>query len=160
MVGILQSGSVTPGHLVQWTTDGVVQDGGVSPFNVIASLRSANFNITSDQPIVIPATIVAFRLSNIIITNSAVSLTTAQGGFYPAASKGGTPIVAASQSYSALTSINALMLATLAAYGSGTRFSGANLGSIAGQLAIWLSLTTPQGINALADVYLIGDNLT
>jgi hypothetical protein len=160
--GILQSGAVTPGHLAQWTTDGVMQDGGVAPFNVIASLRSANFNITSDQPIIIPPQIKAFRLSNIVITNSTANLTTAQGGFYPQSAKSGTPIVAATQIYAALSSINALMTATLAAFGSGTRFSPATLGTVfgTGLLAIWFSLTTAQGIPATADVYLVGDNLT
>ena len=159
-MSVLQSGNVTPGHLAQWTTDGVIQDGGVSPFNVIASYRSINFNVTTDQPIVIPAQIVAFRLSNIIITNASVALNTAQGGFYPQAGKTGTPIVAASQGYSSLSSSNALLLATLAAFGATTRFSANTLGSVAGQLAIWLSLSTAQGVAATADVYLVGDNLS
>jgi hypothetical protein len=160
MPGILQSGKVTPGHLPIWVTDGVIGDGGVSPFNVIASLRQANFNITSDQPIVIPSPITAFRLSNIIITNASVSLTTAVGGFYPAAAKGGTPIVSAAQVYTALTTANLLLLATLTSFGSTARFSSANLGTVAAQLVIWFSLTTAQGVAATADIYLIGDNLT
>ena len=157
---ILQSGTVTPGHLAQWTTDGVIQDGGVSPFNVIASSRSVNFNTTSDQPISIPFAISAFQLTGIVITNASISLTTAVGGFYPAASKGGTPIVSASQAYSALTTSAGLMQATLASFGSNTRFSAANLGAIGGLLCVWFSLTTPQGAAATADIYLIGSNLT
>jgi len=159
-VSVLQSGNVTPGHLAGWVTDGVINDLGVAPFNVIASYRSINFNVTTDQPIVIPAQIVAFRLSNIIITNASVSLTTAVGGFYPQAAQGGTPIVAAVQTYSALTNSNSLLLATLSAFGTGTRFSAQTLDSVAGQLAIWFSLTTAQGATATADIYLCGDNLT
>lgn len=162
MGNVLQSGSVTPSHLAGWVTDGVICDLGVSPFNVIASLRSANFNETSDQPIVIPAQIAAFRLSNIIITNASTSLTTAEGGFYPQSAKGGTPIVAASQTFASLTTANGLMSATLASFGSGTRFSAATLAALPGSslFAIWLSLSTTQGAPATADVYLIGDNLT
>ena len=159
-MSILQSGTITPGHIAAWTTDGVIQDGGAAPFNVIASLRSANFNITTDQPIIIPQSIVAFQLTGIVITNASVSLTTAQGGFYPAASKGGTPIVASSQAYSALTTANGLVSATLATFGSTTRFSAATLGNINGLLAIWFALTTPQGAGATADVFLIGNNLS
>ena len=159
-MSVLQSGTITPGHIAAWTTDGVIQDGGAAPFNVIASLRSANFNITSDQPIIIPQSIVAFQLTGIVITNASLSLTTAQGGFYPAASKGGTPIVASSQAYSALTTANGLLSATLAAFGLTTRFSAATLGNINGLLAIWFALTTPQGAAATADVFLIGNNLS
>ncbi len=159
---LLQSGLVTPGHSAVWTTDGVLQDGGGTPAaqRVLASLRGADFNTTSDQPIIIPQNFVAFQLTSIIVTNSAVSLSAAVGGFYPAANKGGTPIVAASQVYSALTTVNSLMNPTLAAFGSGTRFSAQNLGSINGLTAIWFSLTTPQGVNATGDIYLCGIDLT
>lgn len=158
----VQSGNVTPFHVAQWLADGVIGDGGpITPGqNVIASLRGANFNTTNDQPIIIPQRFVAFRLNSIIVTNATVSLTTAAGGLYPAASKGGTPIVAAAQVYSALTTAASLMTATLASFGSNTRFSAGNLGAINGLLAIWLSLTAGQGVAATADVYLIGTDLS
>lgn len=158
--GVQQSGNVTAGHIAGWTTNGVIQDIGAAPFTVLASLRGANFNITTDQPIVIPQTIVAFQITAIVVTNAAVSLSTAVGGFYPQSAKGGNPIVSASQTYAALSSQTALLSTTLVAYGSGTRFSSANLGSVAGLLAVWFSLTTPQGVNATADIYIIGNNLT
>jgi hypothetical protein len=159
---VLQSGNVTPGHLAGWVTDGVIGDLGISPFNVIASLRSVNFNETSDQPILIPAQIAAFQLTGIVVTNASISLTTAQGGFYPQSAKGGTPIVASTQAYSALTTSAGLLQATLASFGSSTRFSATNLGTILGTslIAIWFSLTTPQGVAATADIYLVGNNLT
>jgi len=159
-MAVLQSNSVTPGHIATWATDGVIQDGGPIPTNVLASLRGANFNITGDQPILIPATVSAFSIAKIIITNASVNLTTAVGGFYPQSAQGGTPIVAASQTYTALTTINGLMLATLAAYGSSTRFSSNILGSIGGQLALYFNLTTAQGVSAVADIFVIGDNLS
>jgi hypothetical protein len=162
MGAIFQSGNVTPGHLVTWVTDGVVQDGGATPAaqRVLASLRGANFNITTDQPILIPLNFVAFQLTSIIVTNAPVSLTTAVGGFYPAANKGGTSIVAASQAYSALTTSASLMTATLSSFGANTRFSATNLGTINGFLAIWFALTTAQGVNATGDIYLCGIDLS
>lgn len=162
MTGVLQSGNVTPGHLATWATDGVLKDGGsaVAGQRVLASLRGANFNITTDQPIIIPQNFLAFQLTSIIVTNAPVSLTAAVGGFYPAAAKGGTPLVAAGQAYSALVSQASLMTATLASFGANTRLSAANLGSINGLLAIWFSLTTPMGVNATADIYLCGIDLS
>ncbi len=160
-MSVEQSGLVTPNHVAMWSTTGVIADGGALPAGrVIVSGRSLNFNTVNDQPIVFPQWITAFRLANIIITNASISLTTAAGGFYPAASKGGTPIVANTQVYSTLTASSKLLLATLASFGSTTRFSSANLASIGGLLAIYLSLTTAQGAAATADVYLEVDNLT
>jgi hypothetical protein len=162
MAAVLQSGNVTPGHLASWVTDGVIQDGGAPPAaqQVIASFRGANFNTTADQPILIPGSFVAFTLTQIIVTNASLSLSNAQGGFYSAPSKGGSALVLGSQTYSALTAPTALLNATLQAFVATTRFSSSNLASINGALAIWFSLTTPQGIAATSDIYLVGINLT
>src|SRR5215470_8316669 len=102
MTSVQQSGSITSGHVAQWQAIGVIGDGGAAPAaqRVIAALSGANFNTTADQPIAIPQRITAFQLTSIIITHASISLTTAAGGFYPAASKGGTPIVSAAQAYS------------------------------------------------------------
>jgi hypothetical protein len=162
MVGILQSGNVTPNHAAVWAADGVLKDGGGTPAaqRVLASLRGANFNTTNDQPIIIPLNFVAFQITGIIITNASISLSAAVGGFYPAASKGGTPIVSAAQTYSTLTTSAGLLQATLAAFGSGTRFSAANLASLGGLLALYFSLTTAQGAVATADIYIVGIDLS
>lgn len=162
MPAIQQSGLITPGHLAIWTTTGVVQDGGVAPIGqrVLASAKGVNFNTINDQPIAIPQRITAFQLAGILITNASISLTTAAGGFYPAASKGGVSIVEATQTYSMLTNNSLILYATLSSFGQNTRFSSANLGSIAGFLGIWLSLTTAQGLPATADIYLIGIDLS
>lgn len=161
-MSVRQSGLITPGHVVLWSTTGVIQDGGAlsAAQQVLASIRSVNFNTTVDQPIAIPQRVTAFQLNGIVITNASVSLTTAAGGFYPAASKGGTPIVSAAQAYSTLTTSAKLLQATLASFGSTTRFSSANLGTIGGLLNIWFSLTTAQGVAAIADVYLVGTDLS
>jgi hypothetical protein len=162
MTAVKQSGSVTPGHAVVWSTTGVVTDGGSTPAGekVLGKITGANFNTTNDQPIVINQNITAFMITRIVITNASLSLTTAAGGFYPQASKGGTPIVANTQVYSSLTTSAGLLQATLASFGSTTRFSSANLGLLNGLLVIWLALTTAQGAAATADVFLIGVDLS
>lgn len=162
MTTVQQSGLITNGHVAIWSTTGVIQDGGALPAaaRVLTSIRSANFNTTNDQPMAIPQRVTAFQLTGILVTNASISLTTAAGGFYPMAAKTGTPIVSSAQVYTALTTSAGLLQATLATFGSATRFSSANLGTIAGFLNIWFSLTTPQGAPATADVYLVGIDLT
>lgn len=162
MTSVQQSGLITPGHVALWSTTGVIEDGGALPAaeRVLASGRSYNFNTVLDQPITIPQRITAFQLTGILVANASVSLTTAAGGFYPAANKSGTPIVEAAQTYSMLTNNTLILRATLSSLGQNTRFSASNLSSIANFLAIWLSLTTPQGSLATADVYLLGIDLT
>ena len=156
---VLQSGSVTAGHNATWITDGVIADGGpiAASNKVLGSIFGADFNSTGDQPLVLPASINAFQLTGIIVTNASVSLNAAFGGFYPLSSKAGSPIVLASQSYAALTASSLLMQPTLTAFATTTRFSSAIL---TGLWAIYLSLTVPQGSTATADVYLTGLDLS
>jgi hypothetical protein len=118
-------------------------------------LLGANFNSTSDQAIPISVPTATYMVESIEVGNPSISLDTAVGGFYSAASKGGVAIVANSQVYSALTTHAAnttgnAMLATLATAGNTTAFQGlqqTNRISI-----LYLSLTTPQGAAATADV--------
>jgi hypothetical protein len=163
---IRQNGSVTPGHIVTWVTDGVVQDGG--PFalsqKVLAHALQADFNSTFDQPLLITPSVKALQLTGIIVTNSSINLTTAVGGFYPQALRGGSPLVAAAQVYSALTDADQLLNPTLTAFAQDTRLSLSNLGHLpgdtSGSLVIYFNLTTPQGAIANADIYLLGIDLT
>lgn len=157
-MSVEQSGAVTPGHAVKWVTDNVIQDAGVIPAaqRVLATFINADFNSTGDQPIIIPAAITAFQLTAILVTNATISLTTAAGGFYTAASQGGTPIVAAGQVYTALTNPNLLATLTRTAFAQSARFSNNNLTGN----TIYFSLTTPQGVAANADIYLIGIDLS
>ena len=156
-MAVLQSGNVTPGHGAKWVTDSVIADNGPNPYaqRVLASFLGADFNDTGDQPIILPATLNAFQLTGVLITNASASLTTAVGGFYPQALKAGTPIVAAGQVYTALTTSLLLMNATIAAYGLAQRFSRTQLPD----WAVYFSLTTPQGAAATADIYLLGIEL-
>ena len=116
---------------------------------LIGRLIGANMNTTADQAFSMTqyAQLNPSRISKITATNASVSLTTAVGGIYPAAAKGGTAAVANSQVYSALTTAAIALDLTLAA--------GTVVYSKGGQL--YLSLTSPQGAAATADLYVWGD---
>ena len=118
---------------------------------VLATLRGANFNITTDQAMVVPATITRWAPTAIWVTNCSISMTLAAGGVYPATAKGGTALVAATQLYSAATSGTVIVNAALAA-GIATTAQTGN--------TVYLSLTTAQGAAATCDVYVIGVDLS
>ena len=115
---------------------------------VLASLLGADFNVTTDQAITIPAG--RWIVRKIVVDNASISLTTAAGGIYTATSKGGTAIVAATQVYSALTASGKFLDLTLAA-GMATDILTAT--------TIYFSLTTAQGAAATGDIFIIGDRL-
>jgi len=119
-------------------------------FRVIGKLLSANFNITTDQAIPITAQADLFTIQYIVVRNASISLTTAAGGIYTAASKGGSAVVAAGQVYSALTGPTLFKDLTLAGTALTTVFDAAT------QSSLYLSLTTGQGAAATADVYVYG----
>jgi hypothetical protein len=118
---------------------------------VLGSLRAANFNSTADQAIAIVGSVTAYQITSVVVTNCSTSLTLAAGGVYPATSKGGTAIVAATQVYTALTGTTVLLGLTVAATPLVTRYTAAN---------VYLSLTTAQGGAATCDVYVVGTDLT
>lgn len=116
----------------------------------IATLFSADMNSTADQPFVFPfGNTRKFGLGGnavVIASNPSVSLTTAVGGIYPAISKGGTALVAATQVYSGLTAVGTKVNLTTGTTSNGTVFNA----------PLYLSLTTPQGTAALCDLYIFG----
>ena len=117
---------------------------------VLGSSLGIDFNATGDNGITIAniSSASGIILTSIMVTNASTSLTTAAGGVYDAVGKGGNVIVAASQAYSTLTASSKYLNLTFASYGQSAVFSPAQ--------TIYLSLTTPQGGAATADVYLIG----
>lgn len=123
----------------------------IGRFSGIASLRGANFNVTTDQAIAVPPQVTAFIIERIVVTNCSANLTLAVGGFYPAASKAGTPIVAATQVYTALTAATLKVDLTLSATATSTRYTLST---------IFLALTTAQGGAATCDVYIEGLDLS
>ena len=113
---------------------------------LLFKLIGANMNVTTDQAFTliggaVPAN---YFITRIRAVNASLSLTTAAGGVYDTASKGGTTLVAAAQVYSALTAATLGLDLTLTAYGNGFR---------AGVTPI-LSLTTGQGAAATCDFYI------
>jgi hypothetical protein len=116
------------------------------PTNLLFTLRGANFNSTADQQLE-PTFNAKFRPRRFVVLNASVSLTAAVGGFYTAPAKGGTALVANTQTYSTLTAALLALEATLAVpadvWPAGT--------------PVFLSLTTPQGAAATADIYIYGD---
>lgn len=114
---------------------------------VLLGSKKVNMNITTDQAITINKadTSRAFIVTRIVVTNASTSLTTAAGGVYNTASKGGTALVAAGQAYSTLTVAARTLNLTL-------------VSPVLTQTAasLFLSLTTAQGAAATADVYVYG----
>jgi hypothetical protein len=113
----------------------------------LARILGFNMNSTADQPFTLLSTL-PFRIRFITVTNASLSMTTAVGGVYPAASKGGTAIVANSQAYSALSAADIPLDLTIAS----------DLVLPSGAVVV-PSLTTPQGAAATADWYLFGETL-
>lgn len=112
------------------------------------SIIGANMNTTADQIFAQNVTASPFPFTNYVITsimtaNASTSLSIAAGGIYTAASKGGTPIVAAVQVYSGLTTSAKIINPTIANTDLRTTVP-------------YLSLTTGQGGAATADFYIFG----
>lgn len=112
------------------------------------TLIGANMNSTSDQQIMVsyPTGYTRLVITHIYFSNPSTSLTTAVGGVYLGASKSGGAVVAAAQVYSSLTATNIYLDPAL------TLVSPYDYGSI----TLYLSLTTPQGGAATADVTVVG----
>ena len=97
---VLQSGSVTPTHLASWTTDGVIQDSGVTFTNTYGTLSytaiAINFNLTNtDNPLLInlPPGYTRYRIQQILLSGATASLSTATCGVFTAQAAGGVAIV-------------------------------------------------------------------
>lgn len=157
-MAVQQSGRITRGHVAKFIADGVIADGGPIPSaqRVLASLSVANFNTDNDQALILPEEVDAFQLTGLIIARATVPLTNSVGGFYPEAGKVGSPIVAASQVYSVLTSPTLLMNATLTSFATSAYFTRSTLPD----WAIYFSLVTPEGSVAEARIFATGFDLT
>jgi hypothetical protein len=115
--------------------------------NLLGSFVGLNMNITTDQNLALTVPSGAYYfLKYVIGRNASTSLTTAAGGIYTAASKGGTAVVAATQAYSTLTGSTlsfALTVATPAVVLTAN--------------PLFFSLTTAQGGAATMDLLVYGD---
>ena len=120
MTVVQQSGLITPGHVALWGTNGVIQDGGFCwPPRGFSLKRLASI---STRPMTsrwrFRRGVTAFVIAGILVTNASISLTTAVGGFYPQAAKGGVPIVPASQTFTMLTNSSLILWMTLSSFGA------------------------------------------
>ena len=122
---------------------------------LIALLLGADMNATTDQPFIMLTPLAGTAPAKIFIdgfiaTNGSISMTTAVGGIYDTAAKGGNAIVAAAQTYAVMAGAPAdVQILTLAAPALTLTFDVAPI----------LSLTTPQGAPATADFYMLGFSL-
>ena len=118
------------------------------PQNLLGYLLQANFNATTDQ--IIPITTKwKYRPTKILVTNTTVpGMNTAVGGVYTGAGKTGTVLVANTQVYTGLTNSATALELTLNAP---TAVLPVNTQMI-------FSLTTAQGLAALADIYVFGES--
>lgn len=121
-----------------------------NPTDLIGRLIGANFNATTDQLVTNLNNSVKYRVRRITVCNTSVAgMPTAAGGIYTASSKaaGQGVLVAAGQVYTGLTNAATALDLTMAL---------PNLILNAGT-SLYLSLTTPRGSAATADVYVYGD---
>ena len=112
-------------------------------YGLIGKLIGANMNSTADQVFSINTGIARYQPDVIQATNTSTSMTTAAGGVYNAASKGGTPVVAATQVYTALTGATKVLNLTIAVTDTQT-------------VPLYFSLTTGHGSAGTADFYIWG----
>lgn len=110
---------------------------------LLGKLSGANLNSTLDQAISLLSG--NKRITRIVATGPSGTTATAAGGIYTAASKGGTAIVAASQTYSALTGTLKLNLTLAGDYITGS--------------TIYFSLTTAEGSASLCNIHVFGEVL-
>lgn len=123
---------------------------GASGNTMIGRLLGVNMNVTTDQQI--PLWVAAnqfYRITKISFKNCSGSVTTAAGGVYTAASKGGTAVVAATQVYSGITGSTLALDLTIVAAPGLTEFAGTS--------PLFESLTTAQGAAMTCDEFVFGD---
>ena len=117
------------------------------PTRMIGRLLAANFNITTDQAITLPAG--SWIITGVYAVKGSINMTTAAGGVYTAASKGGTAVVAAGQVYTGLTG-TATDVATL------TMAATPTVTLTASGTGLYFALTTGQGAAATGDIFVYG----
>lgn len=109
-------------------------------------LSGANMNTTADQVFVQQFQFSKYVVSFVVAANPSISLTAAAGGIYTGASKGGSAIILASQVYSGLKTASDAINPQVATAGQ----------QLLSQSGVYLSLTTPQGAAATADLFIMG----
>jgi hypothetical protein len=145
--GIVTGVSVV--DVVQMAGAGCIPLAGGGGIQLVARLIGANFNATTDQtiPLLLPPGAV-WSPTSLSVRNCSVSLTTAAGSIYSAASKGGTTIFGTGGAQAMTDCTGAAQSQVIAATAAGAKLTIAT--------APILSLTTGQGAAATGDVYVYG----
>jgi hypothetical protein len=154
---VLQSGSVTPQHLASWTTDGVIQDAGVTFNNTQAYFQSTitnvNFNsANTDFQILInlPVGFTRWRIMNLFISGASGTLTTSTIGLFTQQNAGGLAIFNAGTAITITTSAidtNNNAQAVAGVNNQNTLFYS--------DTAIYFRVQNPQGVPATASVTVV-----
>jgi hypothetical protein len=113
---------------------------------LLASFQSVNVNATGDTVLPILNT-TSYSVSNVIVTNATVSLSSAAAGLFTAPAAGGTAIV----SNAALSAMSASTVVSQRTVASTAAQTGQNL---------YVNVGTAQGAAATMDVYVYGYDLT
>ena len=113
-------------------------------------ITAADMNTTSDQAFTKLASFTNWLFTGAVTVDSSGAITTAVGGIYTAASKGGIAIVAASQGYNTITGASQGNGLTIANAGRATMTTG----------NLYLSLSTPEGSARTLTFYVFGIPLT
>ena len=113
---------------------------------LLASFESVNVNALGDTVLQIINT-TRYSVSNVIVTNASISLSTAEAGLFTAPSAGGTAIVAN---------------AALSACSSASVVSQRSVASTAAQAGqkLYFNVAVAQGAAATCDVFVYGYDLT
>jgi len=150
---ILQSGSVTPGHLASWTTDGIAQDAGVALTNLYGMLVSGviavNFNAGNTDtaiPINLPAGYTRYRIHGINISGASASLSSATCGVFTAQAAGGVAVVTSGTAVTITTS-----LADTSNNAQSLTVNNQNTIALSDPV-LYFRVQTPQGVPATANV--------
>ena len=121
-------------------------------YRLLGVLKNANFNSTADQEIDgFPSKWIPRRIT---AQNASIWLTTAKGGIYTAAGKTGHIIVAAAQSYTALTASGKFKELTIDATAGGPTTD------VITSTSVFFALTTAQGADVTGDIYIWGEDLS
>lgn len=110
-------------------------------------LRAADMAVTTDQAFTKLFNGTKYIITGVFGVRKTGALSVAcLGGIYDAAAKGGNALVAAAQSWAALTGVNTCVVGTLAAVATTTVSSASPI----------LSLSTGNSIAMTADIFLFG----
>ena len=113
---------------------------------LLASAKGVNLNATGDTALPVIAS-TTYSVSNVIITNASINVTTALAGLFTAVGAGGTAIVA-NAILSALTGSTVVSQRTVASTAAATAQN------------LYFNVGTAQGAAATGDVYVYGYDIS